>query len=308
VKRYYTFLVCLLISFGGWAVFNFAQNYSSIVNVQIVARSNVDGYSQQSTSAATVSAQCRSTGFKLASLSNRGKKPHVVEVAGSDLIPSGDDYFTLPSHVQYKYYYSIFGGDVTVEKIISGDVGFKFEKENSKKVPVRATQSIECRPQYMAVGSMTVYPDSVTIYGKPELLSTIDQILTSSITNHDVHDDLSGMVKLEKIRGVRTSVQQVHYSLAVSRYIELSRELPVSIVNNRSGKELSVYPSSANLKLYCFFPMSQDPYEKVSLFVDFTDFSKSINGKCVVQCSGAPSSVISWELDPQVCDCFEIVD
>ena len=100
---------------------------------------------------------------------------------------------------------------------------------------------------------------------------------------------------------------EVSYALDVTRYVEVHREVKVGTRNVPAGRELTVYPSVADVVFRCVFPLASDPTESISFYVDYNDFVHSINGRCVPRDSGLPASVIDYALDPGVLECIESV-
>ena len=82
-------------------------------------------------------------------------------------------------------------------------------------------------------------------------------------------------------------------------------EVNVTARNVPPGVKLSVFPSTAKVVYKCSFPLSHDPSDVVSFFIDYHDFEKSIGGRCIAQSSSIPEGVIEYSIDPEVFDCVE---
>ena len=204
------------------------------------------------------------------------------------------------------YVNDIFGDDVRLESFVSTDVLFRFPKENHKVVPVQVISTVSFKPQYMASEPFTVEPDSVTIYGEPSAIRNVDRVLTETISLQNLSSSPHGMAKLElPLMGVRLSVPEVSYSMVVSRFVEVKSRIKVNVRNVPSGRTVSVYPSVADVNFKCAFPLSSEPSEEVELYIDYNDFARSINGKCIPHFSGLPSDVLDYSIEPQVFECIE---
>lgn len=308
MKKYYAFLVCLVISAGIWTVHYLSQTFSDVVSVQVIASSNLDGYAVMSTSPVTLSARCRTTGFRLIPLVRNNRRPRIVKFDASDFQKEGEGLFSIPSSYIFKYSEQIFGPGVSLENLVSQNAVFHFASENSRKVPVRPVQTMLFRQQYMPVGEMKTTPDSVVIYGEPELISAIDKVLTQPISLSDIHADVNGMIRLENLHGVRISATEVSYTQSVSRYVEISSEIRIEVRNVPSGRKFNIYPTTAKVVFNCSFPLLQDPLETAKLYVDYSDFSNSLSGKCIIGVEGLPKGVLNYKVLPELCECFEVVD
>ena len=303
MKKWAQLLLCLLVSAGIWLIHNLSQTYVNIVSVSIVAESNIDGRSRRSTSDATVTAQVRASGFRQASLGRRDKRPVTVVFDAADFSHVGGDVFALKGSELYKYTTAIFGDGVSIESLISDSPKFIFHEVSHKKVPVRRVHSISFAHQYMSEEGMQLQPDSVIVYGETSRLENIGYVLTRPIELHNIRSSVHGKVRLEVPSGVRLSDEEVIYSMEVTRYVELKAEMPVGVRNLPSGVELSVLPSTATVTFRCIFPTPSDPSSETSFYIDYRDFANSITGRCVARCSGLPSSVLSYDMEPEVFDC-----
>lgn len=307
MRRWIGLVLCLVLSFGIWLVHNLSQSYSDIVSVPITAESNIEGRAVRSSSEVTVSARIKTSGFHLLNLNSKARKSKVkvVFIDSEDFGERDGDYFTVPVSNLLKYVEDIFGQGVSLESFVSGNLQFKFASENHKKVAVKAVQVVSFKPQYMALGEMSVSPDSVVVYGDPARLEGLESVLTRQITHKDLRAGVHGAVKLQAPSGVRLSQKEVAYSLEVTRYVEVRTTVRIGTRHVPSGSRLSVLPSTADVSFRCVFPMSINPVDRAEFYVDWNDFANSLTGRCVVHCDGLPDGVISYTVDPDVCECTE---
>ena len=298
------FLLALLLAFSIWLIHNLSLRYSDYMSVPIVARCNIDGHAALSSDKCDVAARCRATGYNLlANGFRRNGKERIVEFNPSHVRLLDDDlYYILPSDLQ-EYSHLIYGDDVTVDYFVSDTLFFHFPFEDHKRLPVQMVTSISFKPQYMMVGEVSIEPDSITVYGDRYKLETLNKVVTSPVKVYDLSEDLIGVVDLEKIRGVRMSVQEVHFSMDVSRYVEIVRSYPVSVLNVPDGKQLNIYPSNVTVTFRSVFPVAEDPTESVEFYMDYNDYASSRSGKCPVYISHKPKGMISYEIEPSMLDC-----
>ncbi|MDO5442302.1 MAG: hypothetical protein Q4G10_01390 [Bacteroidia bacterium] len=301
------FLLSLLLAFSIWISHNLSLQYSSLISVPVIAQSNIEGRASESSNTVAVVARCRTTGYRLLS-KNRSARRRTLKVLFSpdDLHYESEDVFNITSNELGGYVNEIFGDNVQLESFISSKLQFKFAEESNKKVPVQAMSIVSFKPQYMATETMSLSPDSVIVYGEPLTLQNIDRVFTETIKLESLAHVAHGVAKLEPPKGnVRLSEQEVSYSLDVSRFVEISKDVVVGVRNVPAGKDLSVYPSEARVVFKCAFPMTVDPTDNVTLYVDYNDFASSINGRCVPHASGLNDAILDYSVDPQVFECIE---
>ena len=291
-------LLALLLAFSIWLIHNLALNYNDFFNVSVVAQCNIPGHAAESSNKCEVTARCRATGYKLIRAHIGKRKAHQVAFRTSDMIHYNDDIFYITSGRLQEYSHLIFGPGVSVDYYLSDTLFFRFPYENFKKVSIEPISVVTFREQYMADGRLSVEPDSMLIYGEPYILDGVDKVYTRTINRSDVYEDISGIIGLEKIKGVRFSVDQVRYQLDVKRFVEIELNLPVRTINVPHGKSLKVYPSEAKVKLRCSFPLIEDPEKGLVLQADYNDFQNSRTGKCSLKLSNLTRGVIGYEIEP----------
>ena len=150
----------------------------------------------------------------------------------------------------------------------------------------------------MAESTIEVTPDSVLVYGEPFRLENVDAVYTKPINYMDISEDVSGVVKLEKIKDIRISEAEVRYGLKVKRFVEVINSVPVTAVNVPLGKKMSVYPSVVEVSLKCNFPLIDDPESGLRVEADYNDLQKSLGQRCVLKVNAPARGVISTEVTP----------
>lgn len=298
------FLLALLLAFSIWLIHNLSLKYNDFLTSTVIAQCNLEGYSPVSINESDVVARCRATGYKVILADIKAhRKPVTVSFDASVMRHKDDDLFYVLSSDLTEYAHLIYGDGVTLEYFVSDTVFFRFPEVDHKKVPVHPVYSVSYMPQHMSDGELEVIPDSVTVYGEAHRLENIDKVFTEIIRHTSLSSDVQGVVRLEKIRNVRLSAEEVHYLIDVTRYVEVSRTVPVKVVNVPSDKKLQVFPSTVTVKSKFSFPLSGDGYENVEAVVDYEEYDNSISGKCTIRLSESPSGLISYEIDPVAVNC-----
>lgn len=295
----------LLLAFSVWLIHNLSLKYNADLDVEVVALCNLDGYENISSGSSEVSARARSTGYKIIAAYNKAKKPVRVEFQQSALQHYSDNRFYITGDRLMEYSRVIFGEEVTIDHYLTDTLFFRFPRVNSKKVPVVPVSFLSYRSQYMNREPLSLQPDSVVLEGDPHRLESIDQVYTAPIRHSDMTENISGVVALEPLRGVDTSIKEAYYSMDVTRYVEMVEELPVSVINVPLDKSLMVFPSSVKVRLRCEYPLIDYNKDALRLCVDYNEFKSTLKGNCIVRMPVLPKGVISYDVDPVTVRCVE---
>ena len=306
-KDWIVLLLSLALSFSIWLIHSMSGTYSGVMTVPVEAESNLEGRAGLSTIQSVAVARVRTTGFNLVlSAGRERRKPVRIKVDPQDLRYSSGDDFLLTGPSKSNYVRAIFGDGAELETFLSDTLRFRFPKENHRRVPVVLVSDISFKEQFMASGPVRTVPDSVVIYGEKSVIDPIDAIRTQPLSLQNVRHDVHGALKLSRPDGVRLSDDDVTYSMAVSRYVEIISSVPVTMRSAPSDRSFDIRPPVAQVVLRCAFPLKGDPSERVSVFVDFDDFEKSSTGRCVPKVAGITAGVIDYRVSPEVFDCIEV--
>ena len=296
-------LLALLLAFSIWLIHNLALKYNDHMSVSVVATCSIPGHSSVSADMAEVTARCRATGYKvIRSYIRRGKNVEIQFRPTDVKHKEGDVFFVTPTDLK-DYSHLIFGPEISVEYFVTDTLFFRFPYENYKKVPVVPITTITYSDQYMAEAPLEVSPDSVLVYGEPFRLENISAVYTRPVNYVALSKDVSGVVKLEKIKDIRTSETEVRYELKVKRFVEVISSVPVTVVNVPAGKSLYVYPSEVDVLLKCNFPLVDDPERGLRVVADYNDLQKSLGQSCMLKVYTPARGVISSEASPVSVSC-----
>ena len=301
------FLLALLLAFSTWIIHNLSLKYSEYLKVEVVAESNIEGREQKSVSGTEVMARCRLSGWRI--LYHRLVDDGVVEVKfpSASFQHEGEDTYYITSDKLHEYADQLFGPNVSIEYFVTDRVDFEFHEEVFKRVPVKAVSSLSFQDQYMASGPMVMVPDSVTVYGDQMHLDAIEYVTTATITHSSVNEDFSGMIPLAPIAGMRLSVDEVHYKMDVTRYIEVVRkDVPVLVKGVPAGTKVKVEPQNVDVTLYVEFPLKADPKKDLLISASYDEVRTSLSGKVMLYPSSLPHGVIKYEISPVAVKIVEV--
>lgn len=304
MKNWQYFLACLALSAGIWLIHNLSHMQTDVISIPVIAESSLPGRAARSSDEVSLTARCKASGFRLLYL-GRKTEAVVVRFEAEDFSHEEGDYYSISSAQLYRYVNNIFGPGTTVESFLFDKLSFRFIREINKKVPVHVVSSISFRPQYMQNGDFSIRPDSVYVYGPSELLANITHVNTQSIVRSEVKRNMHGEIALDVPDRMRLSDNSVSWALDVSRYVEITGELPVNGRNVPGTAGFSIYPDKVKVVFRCVFPIISDPSSSAICYVDYQEFAKSLTGRCMIRCDNLPQGVISYSVQPEVAECVE---
>ena len=296
----------LLLAFFMWSIMKLSANYSSYVRYRIEASTNIPGRSNTAVSTDVLVIGAKSTGFHI--IQNlqgaQGNALLLDEIDGKHFHKyreDGDLFYLLSGNIRQKIQDAL-GADVKVESLATDTLFFEFPVQGNRKVAVVASSAIKYGKQFMPYSEIILKPDSVLIYGDEAVISNIHHVTTQAIKSNDTQHSLSGVVKLNPLKGVRFSQEEIFYSQEVGRFVEHTVNVPVTIGNAPSYANVAIVPQEVTIKYrQPFVGASAYSQQDFSVVVEYDEILR----KDVVKPNVArmPEGILTIDMEPKFVEC-----
>lgn len=283
-----------------------SASYSSYVRYRIEASTNIPGRSNTAVSTDVLVIGAKSTGFHIIQnlQGDQGNALMLDEIDGKHFHKyreDGDLFYLLPDNIRQKIQDAL-GADVKVESLATDTLFFEFPVQGNRKVAVIASSAIKYGKQFMPYSEIILKPDSVLIYGDEAVISNIHHVTTQAIKSNDTQHSLSGVVKLNPLKGVRFSQEEIFYSQEVGRFVEHTVNVPVTIGNAPSYANVAIVPQEVTIKYrQPFVGASAYSQQDFSVVVDYDEILR----KDVVKPNVArmPEGILTIDMEPKFVEC-----
>jgi hypothetical protein len=296
----------LLLAFFMWSIMKLSANYSSYVRYRIEASTNIPGRSNTAVSTDVLVIGAKSTGFHIIQnlQGDQGNALLLDEIDAKHFHKyreDGDLFYLLPDNIRQKIQDAL-GADVKVESLATDTLFFEFPVQGNRKVAVVASSAIKYGKQFMPYSEIILKPDSVLIYGDEAVISNIHHVTTQAIKSNDTQHSLSGVVKLNPLKGVRFSQEEIFYSQEVGRFVEHTVNVPVTIGNAPSYANVAIVPQEVTIKYrQPFVGASAYSQQDFSVVVEYDEILR----KDVVKPNVArmPEGILTIDMEPKFVEC-----
>ena len=296
----------LLLAFFMWSIMKLSASYSSYVRYRIEASTNIPGRSNTAVSTDVLVIGAKSTGFHI--LQNlKGAQGNALLLDDVDVKhfhkyrEDGDLFYLLPDNIRQKIQDAL-GADVKVESLATDTLFFEFPVQGNRKVAVVASSAIKYGKQFMPYSEIILKPDSVLIYGDEAVISNIHHVTTQAIKSNDTQHPLSGVVKLNPLKGIRFSQEEIFYSQEVGRFVEHTVNVPVTIGNAPSYANVAIVPQEVTIKYrQPFVGASTFSQQDFSVVVEYDEILR----KDVLKPNVArmPEGILTIDVEPKFVEC-----
>ncbi len=275
-KKIITISVIALLSIVFWGAVALSQEYITTIKVKIVFSDLPKNYSVGYSSLEESFLQIKGKGWELAKLSMSSATEFYVSAnrrAGrhrrdlSDFIKSNQ--WVFPS--------------MQVIQISPSQIEFNVDRVSSKVVKISKNIAINFKNGYAAVSEVMLDPSFVEIAGSSLLLQKIDSIIIEKPELNNLSENVSSDIILEKISGIKYSVNTVKLNLEVQKIVDKSiTQIPVVVKNVPMNKDLILFPSKIDLVLRGGInKLGKLSNDSIKVFVDYWDVIKT-DGSTIV--------------------------
>ncbi len=154
---------------------------------------------------------------------------------------------------KFKYQINaLLGERVQIISIKPKTILFRIKAVHKKKVPVTADVLIHFKPGFKNRSKAILKPDSIWIYGEKPTIDTISIVKTRHYDIKDVGKNVSKMMKIKKLAGVKYNFDRVSYQLPVDEIIENTITLPVAVIGAPKNLKILLFPKKIKLKYKIF--------------------------------------------------------
>ena len=170
------------------------------------------------------------------------------------------------------------------------------------KMPVALKSTLKPE-RFYGISSVSVAPDSVTVYAAKSILDTMRLAKTVPLYLTNISESTTEEVALQTVPGVKFVPASVDVNINVDQMTEKTVSVPVRWVNFPASKMLRTFPT--NVKI--IFQVGMSNYRKITaddftLVVRYEDLLKVTDGKVHLSLRSLPAGVSHVRIVPDVVD------
>lgn len=302
-------LISLFLAFSVWFVHGMSLKYMVPMKFNVTIVTDLEGYAGESVNDDVLVIRSTGTGFSIVGLRRSANVARNIKlnVPGEKLHPieGESDLFEVYTRDLTEELYQALGSSVTINSFDTEKLKFRLTQRMHKKVPVILSSDIDCKSQYM-VADIELKPDSVAVYGDVSILEGISYATTEKVTFYNAASPLDGKVRIKPLRGAEMSTGTVEYHIDVVRYVELTAEVSFTPIGVPAGVNMVIIPASGTVRYRVPYALAGSVDTQPVFGVYYSDFIASRSGVVVPKLYSAPSSMISYELEPASVECVVI--
>ncbi|MBC7745535.1 MAG: YbbR-like domain-containing protein [Flavobacterium sp.] len=299
-RRLSVFISCLVLAIGAWLFFALSNRYVYQVGTLVKYTALPQNKAFNPLQSDTVKLQVEGTGWELV-FSKLRIRPQSVTVNLKDL--NKRNYVTFSE--QLFQINKQFETDQKVVFVQPDTLYFDFSTRSVKKVPVKVVHSIQFQPQFEISGKIKMNPEYVTVSGPFDDLLKVEVWETETLKAENVSQIISANVPLKRPLKANINIYpfMIDIKIPVDEFTEMSVDVPVKIVNNRSFRNVKLLPDK--VKITFLSALSNSANINRDLFVatvDMANWSEMAIPQLPVKIGKYPDFCKIISVEPQALD------
>lgn len=247
------FLISLFIAFLIWSIDKLSDRYTHIFQYKVQLFEAYKADSEPFLSQNRLSFRAEATGFEIIKyhFNRYTNTPVVLNLEAYNLKSDGSSQrrsYLLTSQIKDRIV-NLFNNKYHIEYFITDTLFYNLEEIEERSLPIKLNYNISFKEQYIALSEPKLTPSSITVWGSRERVEEIDTLYTETLVINGSEGSEVGVIGLRAIPGIRFSQEEVLYSIESVRYVEVSQEVNIEIVNIPKGWSAEVVPPIATLYL-----------------------------------------------------------
>ena len=200
----------------------------------------------------------------------------VIEVNFHDFSKTEEGKVSVSSSELHKVVKSKLGRSAEILSIKPDKIEMYYNYGDYKIVPVKLYGSVTPADNYVLAFSR-IKPDSVKVYASTSRLAKIDSVKTSYVRISDVSGQVTKVLSLQKISGVKFEPSNVTLETHAEVKVETTTEVPIRAINVPEGMVMRTFPPRVTVSYVVMESMAKSITEDdFSVVVDYNDLDTSI--------------------------------
>lgn len=295
------FLLCLFLSFLAWMSIMQNKTYELWITYPLQYKNAPPDLDLYADLPKGLNIRVKDKGKTVFQYQRRNFKPAIVDFKNKDAVTLNGNSYTLSfSNVFETYIKGTFAQSTAVMDYFPKDMDFDVVQISSKRLPVTLLSDISCKKQFHLSDSATITPDSITLYGRSNILDTISSIKTHLLRAYNINDTLDTDLGLHLPASTKAVPERVSVNIPVEAYTEGSQIVPVTIKNVPKKLRVRTFPDDVRIKyLVGISKYKEVRPEDFKVFIDYNDIIQSSSNEEFLNLETRPSFVNNCKIDPQ---------
>lgn len=297
-RKILVFGLFLLISAVLWLLNALNKEYSTRINYPIAIKNLPAEIRVSNDLPDHLSLKIQGHGYDILSHTlDHSRAPLVVDLKDYHLKLRKEDCYFLLTNKLYGKARRVIKGELSLLSIEPDTIFFKYQRNVSRKLPVRLYADYKIAQQHMLISDVKISPDSVVVTGPKNLVREMTDYPTSYFDLGTLKDTLNRNIPLMKKENLSCKPNRVNVIFEVSKYTEAHLGVSLNIEKLPDSLSIRLIPRNVTAS----FKVPVEKYKQVSRkdFILEVDFDHKSGQYLYPELVVFPDYVQDVELSPE---------
>jgi YbbR domain-containing protein len=303
-RKFYVFIICLILSCLFWFLNVFNKNHQLLFNFPVSYINIPSNKVIINELPSHLTLKLNAHGFNLISkkfISNDDTLQINCEKVMERNIGSRSVYYITPRSLLDKITEQL-NQNASITEILTDTIFFEFDTKTAKSVSVYADIDYSLEKQYLQSGDVEIEPVKILVTGPSKVIDTMQIVKTQKKEykklNNTVNDSLT-IINSKEYKFLSFYPDKINIKIPVEKFTEGNINLPIQCINLPDSLVIKLFPESINVSYLVAF----SKYEKLTpeLFkaiVDYKDVIKNPS-KLKVEITKFPEYINLGKITPE---------
>ena len=266
-KELVTFSIFLFIAIALWLTSALGNKYEDEISIEVDFYNSPKEKVLYSALPSEIDMLISATGFTLLKYKFDNKLPK-VNINLEKAIIKEDNEYKISKVVFFNQIEKQLGNSVVVKKVYYFDYDVDLSNVAVKEVDVIPNIKLDIEDQFHLTNPVRIEPSKIKIYGKKDVLDTVEFVYTEEIVLENIKSDVRKTVKLKNSNVYNFDIDNVDIVLNIEQITEKSLKIPVSIINVPDSIDIQIFPENVTLSFtvgFSKFDMIKSDYFSVQI-------------------------------------------
>ncbi len=240
-KNLHVVIISVLFSIILWVSITLSNDFYATIDIPLKIVDFPQGYTTGTPLPDKVSIKIKGKGWKLIAVKLGSESDYVISAAGD----SGKESVNLYNYLVENQWLS---SDVEVIDILPDTLTFYVERIINRRLPVDPNLILNFKPGYGIAAPITVFPDSIIVYGPKSYVSKLTTVPTQSHEFDNLDERTVEHIPLKNLRGMTYQFSSVTVNLDVQRIVDKNFDgIPVNVHDVPRDRDVVLLPNRLTL-------------------------------------------------------------
>ncbi|GHV67121.1 hypothetical protein FACS1894199_11940 [Bacteroidia bacterium] len=260
-RRILTYLTCVLVASGLWALNKLNKSYTTAVSYALIFTNVPKDMHLQGKPPDKINMELEATGFAL--LRHQISSVSELKISLQGLrkqVGSDKEDYTLTASELKEIIANQLSSSIQIAKISPNEISLRFAQVKSKLVKIESDVKYRLKQGYILKGKVKCTPDSVLVTGPSTVVNNIKKVSTATWDAGELSKMKKANIELLAVDGAELQTYDTDLTIDAERFTEAIMSIDITPTNVPEKLNMNLFPKDVEIR----YEVGLSRYDKMS--------------------------------------------